>query len=493
MTALTLITPANVSTPADRKNYLEFLKTHPNISPIQKLFGLHAAPHLEPSEVTQQARSLMLRIHPDKVNKDEEEICREIFQIIREAEKHVVPEAVSLFALLPSGSLSSPFVNENNPIEVLDALVRAKKWFKSKKFAESIQETDPEFRILLALVHLHLNDLSATIDYLPQDLVKTRTIIRECQEAIAIKKLSNLTVALDQARQLRTVYTKEWKAGYPEPLLLKEAVPYKLFVELKELYKATDPLSYECQLRNAIRFCPSGAKEEKHALIDELFKVRTLPTRDYSFAPIEKAIADRQQYVWIQPKELVLSRTHQQRITKAIATKKPDQLALASIQILEEEKKWCLRFLGMIVYVISIRCFCDWHSNSYYNQIRSPLNQWLALAQGFDLFSKAKEPKPADILAANSAQRFKKADDLVSYGLVKRSQSKYRSAISSWCDYSKNAENLSESEKETLHRYAYEVMDLNDTLQIDEAVDTKIELLGEVDDFQREVLQSMRK
>src|SRR4051812_42288742 len=79
------ITEELVKTSEGRKKYLQFLQDHPNIPPLQKLYGTKSREQPDSEEIKKHAKRLFLWIHPDKVEDKEKELCHVLFDLTNKA------------------------------------------------------------------------------------------------------------------------------------------------------------------------------------------------------------------------------------------------------------------------------------------------------------------------------------------------------------------------------------------------------------------------
>ena len=75
-----LVTKEVLQTSDGKREYLLFLKNHPDIEPLCKLYGVESPPAVEKAAVEKHVKKLYTLIHPNNVSPEEREMCRELCQ-----------------------------------------------------------------------------------------------------------------------------------------------------------------------------------------------------------------------------------------------------------------------------------------------------------------------------------------------------------------------------------------------------------------------------
>jgi hypothetical protein len=287
--SLDIVSAKLVSTFEGRQKYLNFLKSHPDLDPIHKLYGLQIPTALNEQQIKLHTKKIFRHIHPDKADENEKLQCTELFNLVNDIKEQCIngkePSsrcAAFHFGLNPSALLSQLRLD---PTSLLEKYIEQHNWTKAREIIEKIQngtEEKTSIRSILACIALvRLGFIEQGISFLPSTLTNTKDVLETLKEELEkSKSLSlesvqevekNLRVLLDKMNRLTETYDLERGSEFYKTSEFKHIIPHHLFVKLKDCYGLLkNNLNYEKYLREAIRACPSSFFEEKLGLVNEL-------------------------------------------------------------------------------------------------------------------------------------------------------------------------------------------------------------------------------
>ncbi len=433
------VTEELLSTSEGRKSYLQFLQD-PNLSPIQRLYGLNAPKPINKEEIRKHTKKIMLRVHPDKRPDPEKEICTKIFQTVLESLKDAISDGVVHRSIIPP--FSNPFGHTSNPEMLLHEYCKTEKWNAAKQFIDELnpdQYTDyPGLSMMAVIVFVRLGDLDAAIEKVPCEIDRIKHILIKYQDVMkslsdikdplireeAKKKLLDI---LDELRALKGFYEKEQN---PEinPDLLVNMIPHHIYVSLKACSQDSKT-DYDKFLRLSIRFCPDGLGDEKRKLINEL---KRWIEAEYDPLPNEMNISEaiysrgRELCTFLLREDLSLKDSDKNNLNRLLR----QFLGEKNIQGLKE----VIQFMNNIVEkkssLSSYSVLPGWAVNwieevfAYPDYIRNHVAEWKDKIQGVEFYLEGKKDF--------AAHYFLKSGEFFSLGLCHLEKYEYDRAIGYW-------------------------------------------------------------
>lgn len=490
---LQTVTPEIVRTSEGRSIYAHFLKGHPNLTPLQQLYGLAPPSNLNSEEVRAHVRLLSLCVHPDKVPEREKALCNGLFQAVRKAAREYEnPQGGSLsreFTPFPFGSTRS-FAKQ-----IVDC-IEERRWLQAKALIQKHPDK-PLPPILVSIVNMYTDDLPLAIEKMPSHLPQTKGLLTAAWRAIEASKSTSQANAKDVTRQLLSalqgmqqlpaVYTREEREENQVSLtIFNHVVPHKLFIGLKECARLLQSdLEYERHLRNAIRYCPDGLENEKGILIKELQGWLKAHYKEQELAPLQ---LDRE--MKIQARFLCADLMKDLMRYSGPATGLLNQAIDHFQTFIQDEQCHSLTQAiqklqeivqgGSVVssWIPPLGYFC-----AYSTQIQEALAPVLHRMRGLEAYLQKQLPQ--------AASSFLQGKDDLCLGLMRMSLHQYRLAIQSWEEFlSRSSDRAKENLAAHAASYLFLTMNVSDTLYVAETSRFPQDPLGEVNEKQLEVMQT---
>lgn len=242
-----IITNKDLETKKGKSKYLKFLKEHSNESSSVKLFGWKAEVK-SAAEARKHIHSLMLAIHPDKVNSHEKKLCTELSAEVN--------------------SLADDYFKSQKP-NILDScltvyddqfasFLKRGQWQLAKKFMKD----DSPFACFFEIKEG--NFLKAIESASQCELFDIVGVLKTCEnhKEMTLQELMN---SLNDLQVLKEVFCKRLNISS-----LQDITPYSLYLSIAECYQESLEFAVEYQqyMRLAIRNCL--CLEIKKSLIVEL-------------------------------------------------------------------------------------------------------------------------------------------------------------------------------------------------------------------------------
>lgn len=452
--ALHVVTEEMVRTPLGREDYHRFLKSHPDIVPVRKLFGLSAPLEMERARVHNHAKKILLWVHPDKVSPEERQKCTEIAQIVTAA-RDACTASGTTFPLFASNYEVSPDLER-----FMTGCIEDRKWTLAKKRILQLNISDlanqERLAILCMLVLIQTNDLKGAIEC--SEIIKGKRIketLTKCQKGILdfqfppfdLKNSENLFDSFKEMMEMQTFFEEKLGKGWlPRPI-----VPHTLHMALKNCYHASgNQLLYEMHLRKAIRLCSYGQIDEKRKLIGELVHWIGSKYKDF---PIEKINLNTLcSYLDAQFQKCHPS-IHQQvkhmlHFPDRLNDEYADQVCQA-LEVIIQKKDWYNYYVSPFV-PDSLKPSTD-HYLAYPNQTIEKLKELMPLLRATRAYQKGE--------ARLAASCFSEAKAYFQLGLMQIELGEYRKAVVSFGKLWNNPH----TSQSVLVMHLFTAMNLHDT------------------------------
>lgn len=268
-----LCTNANpLKTLDGQAEHREYLEKHPNLSPLQVLFG-ECVPKNPTSEcIKQRAFALLRTFHPDKNPGLEDPGLEEITKRINQATEDLLGGKET------GSNIFSGFHNQELYEEtVLYRHVYSGKWSEALEYLKNVISTesledDSILYLFMAMLYSTFDKRCEASHCLDKCHSNLKDILDKCWEEINGRRV-NYKQAEKFIGDIRDYASSFCGDDDTKDYILKLTeliIPIDLFIVLKDYYRDKDNILYETHLRTAIRRCPSSKKDFKQKLIEEL-------------------------------------------------------------------------------------------------------------------------------------------------------------------------------------------------------------------------------
>ncbi len=464
-----------LQTPQDRESYLNYLLHNPELSPLQKLFGLQAPEEVCQKKIGAHARRLYLYIHPDKVPEPERERCTHLFRLVKEAEEAASSASSwdNKTIIPPLGPWSSYF----DPVQIVLDAIKDGKWLEAKRLCETARNhlEEDKLSVLKSIILARLGELPAAIEAVPPGADQLRQIWLQYQIIMERAQLDQSSVGESECHDLLNKMKSVSISGLP--VNISSHFLYKLLMEF--YLQRGDLLSYQRYLREAIRSCPSCLEHEKRQLIQTLRRYLVENYTQYENEPENPNFIDQ-----VKPAEEIerLKPSIFKSTTKILVTLNMKKAAKAlenldvcgAIGIIEN----ALDELETPQPLFSIFSpLCGFFQEGFHDNSanRKKLNICYNVLKGSVYFDQG------DIVKA--AHHFSLVEDKLLLGLVSFDLHQYARAVGFW----------EKRNNEDADRYIFATINYCDTFYISEDSNFHREQLGEVDEKQLQLIDRLKK
>jgi tetratricopeptide (TPR) repeat protein len=256
-----------------RAAYHQFLLNNPRATPVQKLFGLGAPLDITSDMFEKQAKRIIVHIHPDKVEADEEPYCSELFILVNRIREF--KDDPYTYRLIQIDDIELPNPLYTGDLDVVLNCMYQGNWHRAKQYLLSTEESDQKGE-LGAIIFLRLGEFDEAINIFGESSPEIKKVLIDTKEMVEGARASKQDL-LQLIQRAQEIYPES-----SENEAWKLAAPHHMYVRLKDCIPEKGA-EYEKCLRNAIRRCPDCLSLEKSELIKEL--IEFLRSKDVAFSP----------------------------------------------------------------------------------------------------------------------------------------------------------------------------------------------------------------
>ena len=247
-----------LQTSEGRERYFHFLQVNPNLSCIEKLFGLNQK-RANREAIQKQIKFIERSIHPDKFPEAEKSIATRIFQIIQEEKARYKSSASKKERTFFTSFMFSEDSQADRLRRMIDMnqFIHAERELDGYEWINSVESLEEEERILAICIKIKMGKMQQAALFL-QNSDEMRASLQEVDDQI---QRINHSPNCPETYTLCEQCLNSLERIFSDLSLSCSPYPNALFLRMKEC-SLSESLEYEQYLRNALRFSSRGEECE---------------------------------------------------------------------------------------------------------------------------------------------------------------------------------------------------------------------------------------